>query len=70
MVKDLSTYGVIQGKSFVTNFLPKKSMWNIYLVDFIRGLFDGDGNVNFYKEPAEKIISSIAPDGEKGMFDK
>lgn len=51
----LEKYGIGNNKTFRLSVLPK--LPNEYMIDFIRGFFDGDGCV--YESKGKKIVTSI-----------
>lgn len=46
MFNDLSKYGICPRKTYVTEHIPK-NIPTEYIVDFIRGMFDGDGCLTY-----------------------
>lgn len=67
MQTDLSKYGVVEQKSFVT-FLPKISIE--FMPHLLRGILDGDGSVQFkYYKKYNKIKHTIGFCGTKQLMD-
>lgn len=67
IVDDVKQWGIVPRKTFITEF-PKK-LPSEYHVDFIRGVFDGDGNVHHSigKQNAKKVSVAIA--GTKALLE-
>lgn len=47
MFEDLSKYGIVPNKTYITNTLNINSIPENFQRDYVRGLFDGDGSLSF-----------------------
>lgn len=55
MFNDLSKYGICPRKTYVTEHIPK-NIPNEYIVDFIRGMFDGDGCLTYSDDMVYDVV--------------
>lgn len=49
----IESYGIVNNKTFVLDHLPEK-LSNEFMIDYIRGFFDGDGSIF---EPKDKLVN-------------
>jgi predicted DNA-binding protein YlxM (UPF0122 family) len=67
MIKDLEGFGILPNKSLVVKFpdIPR-----VYLADFIRGVFDGDGSIYLDKGSKNCPIRTCFFSGSKDFIEK
>lgn len=58
-VDDLKKLGCVESKSLVLEFPTKEQVPEKYIYDFIRGYFDGDGSISFFKKQNVFQISFV-----------
>ncbi len=58
-VNDLKKLGCVERKSLILNFPSSKQVPNEYIYHFIRGYFDGDGSISYYKKKNSYTLSFV-----------
>lgn len=55
--RDLAEYGIVPNKTFT--LVPPEKLSDDYVIDYIRGYFDGDGSVNFIHSNGNKEYTAL-----------
>lgn len=67
LVKDLARLGILPRKSLNVSF---PAVPDLFLIDFIRGVFDGDGSVYFDKRSRNYPVRANFVSSSKGFIEK